>query len=97
VFWILWIIGQLWLFFGVEVVEVAKEFIEAVDRRECLIAVADMVFAELAGGIAEALEQSPNGWVQLAHAHGCAGKADLCEAGTESMLAGEKRGPTGGA
>ena len=36
---------------GVEVVQVAKEFVEAVHRGQELVQIAEMVFAELAGGI----------------------------------------------
>ena len=45
------------LFLGVEVIEVAEELIEAVHRRQVLVAVAEVVLAELAGGIAEILEE----------------------------------------
>ena len=54
---VLRVVGQLRLFLGVEVVEVAEELVEAVDRRQRLVAVADVVLAELAGRVAEALEQ----------------------------------------
>ena len=50
-----------------------------------------MVLAELAGGVAEVLEQSADGGVELAHAHRSAGEADLGQAGADAMLAGEKR------
>jgi len=42
---------------GIEVVEVAEELVEAVHGRQELVAVAKMVLAELAGGIALRLEQ----------------------------------------
>ena len=37
---------------GIQMVQVAEEFIEAVDAWEVLVQVAEMVLAELAGGIA---------------------------------------------
>ena len=40
------------IFHRIEVIEVAKELIEAVHRRQELVLVAKMVLAELAGGIA---------------------------------------------
>ena len=52
---VLGIVRQLRLFLGVEVVEVAEELIEAVHGRQRFVAVADVVLAELAGGIAEVL------------------------------------------
>ena len=45
---VLRIVGQFRLFLGVEVIEVAEELVEAVDRRQRLVAVADVVLAELA-------------------------------------------------
>jgi len=44
------------VFFGVEVVEIPKEFIEAMSARWKLIAVAMMVLAKLPGGITQRLE-----------------------------------------
>ena len=41
---------------GVEVVQVAEEFIEAVNRRQKLVQVAEVVLAELARGVALCLE-----------------------------------------
>ena len=54
---ILRIVGILGLLFGVEVIEVAEEFVEAVHRRQEFVLVAEMVLAELAGGVAQRLEQ----------------------------------------
>jgi hypothetical protein len=45
------------LLVGVEMVEVAKELIEAVGGRQVLIAVAEVVLAELPGGVTKRLEQ----------------------------------------
>jgi hypothetical protein len=46
------IVAVLGLLLGVQVVEVAVELVEAVDRRQQLVAVAQVVLAELAGGVA---------------------------------------------
>ena len=51
------IVRVLRLFLGVEMVEVAEELVEAVHRRQEFVAVAEMVLAELAGGVAERLER----------------------------------------
>ena len=77
---VLRIVGQLRLFLGVQVVEVAEELVEAVHGRQRFVAVADVVLAELAGGVAEVLEQPADGGVELAHAHRRAGEADLASA-----------------
>ena len=51
------------LLLGVEVVEVAEELVEPVDRRQVLVQVAEVVLAELAGGVAVVLEQLGDGRV----------------------------------
>ena len=94
---VLRIVGQLRLFLGIEVVEVAEEFVEAVDGRQRFVAVADVVLAELAGGVAEVLEQAADGRVELAHAHRRAREADLGQPGADAVLAGEERRAAGGA
>jgi hypothetical protein len=43
------------------VVEITPEFIEAVQRRQELIEITEMVLAELSGGIALALESGSDG------------------------------------
>ncbi len=52
---VLGIVRQFRLFFGVQVIEVAEELVESVHGRQVFIAIAEMVFAELAGGIAQRL------------------------------------------
>ena len=94
---VLRIVGQLRLLLGVEVVEIAEELVEPVDGRQRFVAVADVVLAELAGRVAEVLEQAADRGIELAHAHRRAGEADLGQAGAEAVLAGEKRRPAGGA
>src|SRR6476469_3767430 len=45
------------VFHRVEVIEVAEEFVEAVDGRQKLIEIAQVVLAELAGGVALRFER----------------------------------------
>ena len=42
------------VFHRIEVIQVAEELIEAVDGRQELVEIAQVVFAELAGGVAHA-------------------------------------------
>ena len=49
------IVGMRRVFHRVEVIEVAEEFVEAVHGRQELVLVAEMVLAELAGGVAHRL------------------------------------------
>ena len=58
---ILRVVGVARVFHGVEVVEVAEELVEAVDGRQELVLVAEMVLAELTGGIALGLQRRGDG------------------------------------
>ena len=51
------VVGVLGLFFGVQVVEIAEELVEAVVGRQHLVAVAEVVLAELAGHVALRAQQ----------------------------------------
>ena len=53
---------------GVQMIEVAEELVEAVNRRQKFVAVAEMVLAELPGRIALRLEQIGDGRVLLRQA-----------------------------
>ena len=54
---VLRVVHVLRFLLGVEVVEVAEPLIEPVDRGQHVVAVAEVVLAELAGRVAERLEQ----------------------------------------
>ena len=54
---VLRIVRVLRLILGIQVIEIAKELIEAVNGRQEFVAVAEMIFAELSGGIAGRFEQ----------------------------------------
>ena len=62
-FRILRVIRVLRLLFGIEVIEVAKELVEAVVGGQELIPVAQVVLAELAGDVAMRLEQLGDGGI----------------------------------
>ena len=55
------------LVLGVQMIEVAEELVEAVHGRQELVAIAEMVLAELSGRVALRLEQLGNGRVLLRH------------------------------
>ena len=92
---ILGVVGILRLFFGVQVVEVAKELIESVVRRQELILVAQVVLPELAGGIAQVLHELRDAGVLLAEADIGAGQAHLSQTGADRRLSRDERGPAG--
>src|SRR5262249_11277006 len=92
--WVFRIVVTLGLLLGVEVIEVAEELVEAMHRRQKLVAVAQMVLAELAGGVAERLERLGDGDVLGAQTERRGGQADLGHAGAQARLAGDERRTT---
>ena len=94
---ILGIVGQLRLLLGVEVIEIAEELVEAVHGRQVLVPIAEVVLAELAGGVAERLEQLGDGRVLRLKPHRGAGHPDLGQTGANRVLAGDEGGAAGGA
>ena len=81
------IIPLLRFFLGIEVIQVAEELIEAVHRRQMLILVAEVVLAELAGAVAEGLEQAGDGRILRPIAERGTRHAHLAEAGAKHVLA----------
>ena len=94
---VLRIVGVLRLFFGVEVVEIAEELVEAVHGRQKLVAVAEMVLAELSGHVALRLEQFGERRILVRQTLLRRGEADLEQAGADRALAGDEGGAPGGA
>jgi hypothetical protein len=76
---------ELWFLLGIQVIEVAEELVEAVVARQMLVAVAQMVLAELAGGVALGFEQFGDGWIFSAQPFFGAGHADLAESGRKTL------------
>ena len=89
---ILRIVRMAGVFHRVEVIEVAEELVEAVHRRQELVAVAQVVLAELAGGVAHRLERGGDGHRLRRQADGGAGLADGGHAGADRQLAGDEVG-----
>ena len=88
-------VRQLRLLLGVEVVEVAVELVEAVHGGEELVLVAQVVLAELPGGIAQRLQQLRDRRILGLQPDVGAGYPDLAQAGAEHALAGDERRPPG--
>src|SRR5579863_5429901 len=88
---IFWVVHVLRLLLRVEMVEIAEEFVEAVHRGQEFILVAEMVLAELAGDIAEGLQQFRNGGVIRPDADIGTWHANLGQPGTDRVLAGDER------
>ena len=94
---VLRVVGILRLFLGVEVIEVAEELVEAVHGRQVLVAVAEMVLAELPGRVAEGLHEIGDGWIERREPEFGARQADLGQAGADRRLTGDEGGAAGGA
>ena len=91
------IVDVLRLFLGIQVIQVAEELVEAVGGGQVLVLVAEVVLAELAGGVAQRLEQLGNGGVLRLQPDVRAGHAHLGEAGAVGVLPGDEGGAAGGA
>jgi hypothetical protein len=87
---VLWPIRTFGLFFGIEMIEVAEELVEAMIGRQILVPIAEVVLAELGGRIAEGLERLGNGDVAVLEPHRRSRDADLGEAGALARLAGDE-------
>jgi len=72
--------------FGVQVIEVAKEFIEAVNSRQELVAIAEMVLAILEGHVAGRLEQFGQRGILFVQADGRSRQPDLGQTGADRTL-----------
>ena len=96
-FSVLRIVGVERILHRIEVIEVAEELIEAVHRRQIFVAVAEMVLAELPGGVAHGLQHGGDGRRLRRHADRGAGLADGGQAGADRQLAGDEIGAAGGA
>ena len=72
------------VFHRVEMIEVAEELIEAVDGRQELVEVAQVVLAELAGGISHRLERGRDGRRLCRHADRRTGLADCGQPGADA-------------
>jgi hypothetical protein len=78
----------------VEVIEIAEELVEAVQRRQKLVEVAEVVLAELRGGIALSLERGRKRAGLRGHADVGARLADRRQAGAQGDLAGDEARPS---
>src|SRR4029079_16337596 len=76
-FRVLRIVDVFRLLFGIQVVEVAEEFMEAIGGRQRLIAITEVLLAKLTRCIAERLELRRDGRFALLHAFRCARKPDF--------------------
>jgi hypothetical protein len=88
------IILLLGFFLRVEVVEVAEELVEPVHRGKVLVQVAEVVLAELAGGISQRLEQLGDRRILCGPADVGTGHADLAHPGAVHALSADERGAT---
>ena len=80
------IVAQLRFLLGIQVVEVAEELVEAVHRRQVLVLVAEVVFAELASGITERLKKIGDAGIFGPHAQRGTRDPDLAQAGAKYAL-----------
>ncbi|MNX60397.1 hypothetical protein D3C86_913010 [compost metagenome] len=83
-------VRALGLFFGVQVVEVPEELVEAVVRRQVFVLVAQVVLAELRSGVALGLQRFGNGDIALLQADRGTGGSHLGQACAQRRLPGDE-------
>ena len=91
------VVHFLGLLLGVQVIQVAEELVEPMHRGQMLVAVTEVVLAELAGAIAERLEHLGDGDVLGLEAELRAREDQPWSAGAEAALPGNERRPASGA
>jgi len=79
------------------VVEVAEEYVEAVNCRHEIVTIAEVVFSELSGLVTQRLKQFGKRWVLLLQPFRRARKANLGKPGADRRLACDEGGSAGGA
>src|SRR5262249_24293235 len=89
---VLGIVRTLGLLLGVEVIEIAEELVKSVRRGKELIAVAELVLAELSCGVAKRFQEFGDRRVCGLQAEICSGQSHLGQASPDRRLAGNKRG-----
>src|SRR6185503_18079601 len=74
----------------IEVIEVAEKLIEAVRGRKMLVTVAEVVLAELAGGLTVCLKNVCDAGIMRPETKFCTRQTDLGEAGANRRLSGDE-------
>jgi hypothetical protein len=86
--WILWVLRVFRLLFGIQMIEIAVKQVEPVQRGEELIAIAEMILANLRRGVSMELQQLGDGRVCILQSLFRARQADFQQTRAERMLAG---------
>ncbi|MCO5220425.1 MAG: hypothetical protein M9947_02455 [Thermomicrobiales bacterium] len=84
------VVRVLGFFFGVQMIEIPKEFIEPMDRRQKLVQITQVIFPELAGRVAERLEQLGDRWIFGIESLVLAWQPNAQQPGTVRMLTGNE-------
>jgi hypothetical protein len=79
------------------VIEVAEELVETVRSRQMLVAIAEVVLAELAGGITVCLKNVCDAGIMRPETKFCTRQTDLGEAGANRRLSGDESSAASGA
>src|SRR5215467_1227159 len=85
-FWILGIVGKFRFLFRIQVIQVAEELVETMHGRQVFIPIAEMVLAELTGGVPERLEGFGDCRILFLKSDRCAGHPDFRQTGANWVL-----------
>jgi hypothetical protein len=92
-----WVVELLGLLLGVEVIQVAEEFVEPMNGGQVLVEVAEVVLAELRGRIPERLQQFGDSGILSGPTDIEARRTDLAHTGAVHALPADERRPSCGA
>src|SRR5262249_38113090 len=93
-FRILRIVEVLWVFFRIQVIEVAEELVETVYGGQVLVLITEVVLTELPGSVTHRLKKLRRGPVACLQPHGRARRPHFRKAGAQRTLSGnEARAP----
>src|SRR3954470_3265541 len=87
---VLRVVRLLRFLLGVQMIEVAEEFVEPVHGRQVFVLVSQMVLAKLARSVAEWLEQLGDGWITCMKSDRGTRHAHFGQAGADWILPGYK-------
>src|SRR5215469_2913224 len=92
-----WVVAMERVLHRIEMIQIAPELVEPVDRRQELVEVAQMVFAELAGRVSHRFESVCDGDGLIGDAEWCSGLSDRRKASAKWQFAGDEVRPSGSA
>src|SRR6185503_15815701 len=80
--------------FGIQVIEIAEEFMKPVNRRQVFVSISQMIFAELSSGVSQRLQKFRYGCILAFDTNSRPRNADFGETGSKAALSRNERRST---